>query len=479
MSVFTRISQPFIRFKLFTSARFKLVAWFVAVLALVLTIFSGAIIGVVHRNLFAAVTNNLINETDKLSDKIELKRGQPTLLKKEQAQIETEAYRSLSVQLYDAEGQLIFQSRRNQLPDSQLLGETLTTGKNMVVNTNLPFERYRVLTSPIYVDGQLIGVLQVGLSLRGVDEALAKLLIGLFLTIPVALIAIAVGGWFLASRALKPIAENVARQRQFIQDASHELRTPLSIIRSNIDVTLQNPEPSIEGLQEKLRTINETAKRMGNVINDLVTLSTSDNQVLRLTCRLVELDRVLRDVMRQMRGPAKKKKINLKLGETEKLIVNADENRIKQVLTILIDNAIKYSAAQAKIIVGVKKTPAVDYAKISVQDTGPGISREDQEKIFERFYRVDKSRARELGGRGLGLAIAKSIIDKHRGYLAVQSKAGKGSRFDIFLPLVSKKADKKGTSFKIPKLFGHTERTKTLKNNAARPRIVNNKKADF
>jgi signal transduction histidine kinase len=443
------VVQPFLRFRLFASARVKLVASFVAVLALVLLIFSATLVWTVHRSLFAALNERLVTHGQQMAELIELREGQLLFAKLDELNVENEALRTLSVRMFDASGEPLWQASRNQLPVSPLLQETLSSGDEQLTDFVLPFERYRVLTKPVTRDGTLIGILQVGLSVRDIDEAVTKILVGLLLTVPGALIGAAVGGWFLAARALKPIEESVRRQRQFIQDASHELRTPLAIIQSNIDVALQNPDPSVEQLQDKLNTVNETAKRMGKIITDLFTLSTSDTQTLRLKTRLVDLDKVGKDVVRQMRSLARKKEQTLSVGDAEQLVVFGDEDRLKQVVTILVDNAIKYTQAKGTITVSVTKTPAIDVAKLSVSDNGPGISKENQLRIFERFYRVDKSRSRELGGNGLGLAIAKMIVEKSRGYLSVQSKPGKGTRFDVYLPLVSKKS----AAFSLPKLF--------------------------
>jgi signal transduction histidine kinase len=354
--------------------------------------------------------------------------------------------------MYDADGGLLWQGARNPLPASTAVQQALARGQPSFSDVALPLERYRTLAQPVTRDGQTLGALQVGLSLRDIDEAIGKLLIALLLAVPGALLLAGVGGWLLAVRALRPIEENIARQRQFVQDASHELRTPLAIIGSNIDVALSNPAPSIEQLSDKLRTVRETTKRMGKVIEDLFTLSTSDTQQLRLKPKLVDLDRAARDVVRQMRSLAKAKQLELTTGELEQLVVHADEDRLKQVVTILVDNAIKYTPEKGTITVSVTKTPGVDYAKLAVQDTGPGIERVDQDKIFERFYRVDKSRARSLGGNGLGLPIAKMIVERTRGYISVQSKPGQGCRFDVFLPLVAKKSSNPRPAVRLPSL---------------------------
>lgn len=436
------VVQPFFRLRLFASARVKLVSAFVGALAVLLIMFSAAIVGLSSRSSYGALNERLKTQASHFAELVELREGQLLFAQLEQVNLEDDALRTLSVSMYDADGELLWQGARNPLPASPAVTEAFKQGEESFSEIALPLERYRTLAQPVTRDGRLIGAVQVGLSLRDIDEAVGKLLIALLLAVPGALLLAGVGGWLLAVRALRPIEESVARQRQFVQDASHELRTPLAIIASNIDVALSNPEPSVDHLTDKLRTVRETTKRMGKVIEDLFTLSTSDSQQLRLRPKLVDLDRAARDVVRQMRSLAKTNQLELTTGDLDPLVVHADEDRLKQVITILVDNAIKYTPEGGTITVSVAKTPGVDFAKLSVQDTGPGIAREDQEKIFERFYRVDKSRARlsgKTGGNGLGLPIAKMIVERSRGYINVQSKPDRGSRFDVFLPLVAKK----------------------------------------
>ncbi len=449
--------QPLRRLRQFASARVKLVTWFVAVLGGVLIMFVAALIGLVHHNLFVALNERLVTNTQQLADLVELREGELLFAKLDQISVDNDALRSFSVQMVGKDGTVLWQGARNTLPVTNAVQKAIDTGDSQIINVVEPFERFRVIAKPVTRDGAVIGVLQAGLSLRDIDEAIAKLLVGAFITIPIALGLAGAGAWFLAAKTLRPIEESVRRQRQFIQDASHELRTPLAIIQSNIDVGLQNPNATIPQLQDKLHTVNETARRMGKIITDLFTLSTSDNQSLRLKPRLIQLDRVAHDVVKQMKSLARKKEQELTLGDLEELIVYADEDRMKQVITIFVDNAIKYTPEKGKITVSVAKTPAIDWAKISIVDTGPGISRENQERIFERFFRVDKSRSRELGGNGLGLAIASTLVQRQRGHISVQSKLGKGTRFDVFLPLVAKRT-KSGRGFALPKLFTLTSK---------------------
>ena len=458
MSLFSLGSfiRPFMRMRLFASARFKLVVGYVAALAIVLLPFSAALLWVVNHNLFSTLDERLSTQAEQMESLIGLEQEDLVFDKLDSLQLselQNDSLRTLSVMMFNSEGEVRWQYARNVLPASPTLAETLYANEINLATINLPFERYRILTRPVTRSGELIGALQVGLSLRDIDEAISKLTLALLLTVPGALLAAGMGGWLLAARALRPIEESVARQRQFIQDASHELRTPLAIIQSNIDVSLQNPDVTAEKLKDKLRTIRDTSKRMGTIIEDLFTITTSDNQQLRLKPKRVALDKLMGDMCKQLRSLAKKKNQKLISEDFEQLEVFVDPDRLRQVVTILVDNAIKYTGEGGTITLSVNKTPGVDFAKISVADNGPGISKASQARIFERFYRVDKSRARTLGGNGLGLTIAQTLVEKSRGHISLQSKPGQGTRFDVFLPLVAKRDD---TPFGLPRIFSRT-----------------------
>ncbi|MDP2587462.1 MAG: histidine kinase dimerization/phospho-acceptor domain-containing protein, partial [bacterium] len=289
MAMLSDFVQPLRRLRQFATARVKLVTWFVAVLGGVLVVCVGILIGLVHRNLFNTLNERLITNTQQLADLIEFRQGELLFAKLDQLNVENDALRTFSVQMVDYDGSVLWQAARNQLPVSVITQKALDTNQTQFENLVLPFERYRVFAKPVTRNGEVVGVLQSGLSLRDIDEAIAKIILGALLIIPIALGLAGMGAWFLAAKTLRPIEENIRRQRQFIQDASHELRTPLAIIQSNIDVSLQNPNPTVPQLQDKLNTVNETARRMGKIITDLLTLSTSDNQLLRLKPRLVSL----------------------------------------------------------------------------------------------------------------------------------------------------------------------------------------------
>ena len=163
-----------------------------------------------------------------------------------------------------------------------------------------------------------------------------------------------------------------------------------------------------------------------------LVVARSDNQALKLKIVRKDLVAVAEQTLRLMQPLADKKKIVLQSTGPKTLPVRADEQKLKQLILILVDNAVKYTPDGGEVHVGFEKAPQ-GRVRFFVQDTGIGIAKEDQRRIFDRFYRVDKARSREMGGNGLGLSIAQEIVNLHQGSIEVTSTLGKGTRFTVEL----------------------------------------------
>ncbi len=225
--------------------------------------------------------------------------------------------------------------------------------------------------------------------------------------------------------------ETFEAQRQFIGDASHELRTPLTAIAGSLDVLLLAPEGDPETTHRMLNGMRRELARLTRLVNDLLTLNRLDaRQGLRL--QPVDLGAVAREAAEQIRPVAGSRRIEVTTdGDTRVL---GDPDRLKQVLLNLLDNAIRFTDAEAGVI-RVRVSQAGEQVQLAVSDNGSGIPAEAQQHIFERFFRVDKARARASGGSGLGLAIVKAIVEAHGGSIApVHSEAGRGSVFELTFP---------------------------------------------
>src|SRR6266487_3318811 len=222
----------------------------------------------------------------------------------------------------------------------------------------------------------------------------------------------------------------------FVANVSHELRTPLSILRGYIETLVENPKTSREELARILQIMERHSKRLGLLIDDLLSLAQleSSNTTLEIgQVRLSELfDHVLRDWKRKL--GEKNLKVLVDLPPDAPLIV-ADETRLQEVLYNLLENAVKYSRENGEIRLqaGRRDSEIV----LSVSDDGLGISKDDLPRIFERFYRTDKARSRELGGTGLGLAIVKHIAQLHGGRVEAESELGRGTSIRVVLPVAT------------------------------------------
>lgn len=221
-------------------------------------------------------------------------------------------------------------------------------------------------------------------------------------------------------------------KKDFVANVSHELRTPLASIKGYSETLLDGGVDDDETRNEFLRVIDRHATRMSRLIDDLLILSRLESQQMPVASGSVDLAEVITYITRGVEKQAQDKNIDISTNIPEDLPrVVGDRDRLEQVVVNLLDNAIKYTPAGGSIVLTAAE--AGGEVRIDVRDTGIGIPAEDISRIFERFYRVDKARSRELGGTGLGLAIVKHIIQGLNGRLSVESTPGKGSTFSFTL----------------------------------------------
>jgi two-component system phosphate regulon sensor histidine kinase PhoR len=218
-------------------------------------------------------------------------------------------------------------------------------------------------------------------------------------------------------------------RRDFVANVSHELRTPMTTIRAMAETLAEDGDDANLRRRYLDRIVTEV-DRLTGITDDLLTLSMAESQVVdKAPCDLVH---TVREVMGQLVAKADEKKLSLGLDSPERLIIMANPGQMTQVALNLIDNAISYTSEGS---VSVRLTKVADHALLTVTDTGIGISVEHQQRVFERFYRVDKARSRASGGTGLGLSIVKHIVEAHGGRVAVDSELNKGSTFRVELPI--------------------------------------------
>ncbi len=372
------------------------------------------------------------------------------------------------IQVEDARGTIIYRNfglgvDSLSIPDSLAFNTTtlITINQN---NSGLRMAAFRGVNFTI----------AVAYSLRELDDVLENLFSIFLYLIPSVVLVSIVGGLYLANKALAPVhdvtmrarkitAENLdqsipqrpiddeigrlvqtmndmihrlhnsfAQVRQFSSDASHELRTPLTIMRGEIELALRS-EKNPDEYRRILASTLEEILRLKTIIDNLLTLGKADHGLYDMKLEEVHLDAMIHDLYDDSTMLAASKNITVELKKAEPVTMVGDKGRLRQLFLNLVDNAIKYTPVGGHVALSVERQNGS--AHIEVEDTGIGIPPQDINKIFDRFYRVDKARSREMGGTGLGLSIAKWIVELHRGAIEVQSEVNKGSKFTVRLPI--------------------------------------------
>lgn len=284
-------------------------------------------------------------------------------------------------------------------------------------------------------NGQIQARLYTFLNLEDYYDMAVDGMYFLFLLCAVCIMLAAGGGYYMAAKNIKPLEILFAREHEFAADASHELRTPLTVMSLGVESLQNDDESKLSGFaQEVLRDMQHETKYMSRLIEALLTLARGDEENTPLTRAKVDLTEVAVKVCNKMRPLAAKKGLELEYaaGDAPQVFILGDKNKMEQLLIIFIDNAVKYSKS-GTITVTVDADSM--HAVIKVMDEGIGISESDAQKIFERFYRVDKARSRAAGGFGLGLNIARIIVVRHGGTVSVKPRSPHGSIFTVRLPL--------------------------------------------
>lgn len=265
---------------------------------------------------------------------------------------------------------------------------------------------------------------------QDLKEAKLKVLVVLAYTNGMIFVVSSLAGYFLAGKQLKPIEAALNEQKRFVADASHELRTPLTSLKTSIEVALRGKKMSIKEAKNVLNESLEEVDRLSLLTSNLLSLARGrQNNADKKT---IDLKEVVKEMSKKMQPMAGKKQIKIKT-KTKSLKIKADRESIEKLITILLDNAIKYTPRKGKITISLQSSRRCVFLR--VKDTGVGISEKDIDQVFERFYRVDEARNRQKAdGFGLGLALAKQIVKAHRATISVKSIVGKGSTFTVKFP---------------------------------------------
>ena len=468
---------------LFKTIKFKMTLWYVAILGVILFCFSLFLYLTLADSLYKGLDNKIRTMAEIVASSTRSPFGAGTSMA-DLDQIMTERFgiRPLGrfIQILDESGRIGEKStnlRDVQIPISVQTMKAASKGV-ITFETVQVMEKYplRVVTMPIMENEKMVGIVQVGSSLEGVEEALEQLLLILLIAVPAALLIASAGGLFLANKALRPVdaITRIARRigsgdlsqririkrvndelgrlastfnemiakleksfhqvKRFTADASHELKTPLTILRGEVEVGLKKKR-GLKEYQRILASNLEEINRMSRIVEDLLTLSRADMGELIMEREEIELSALAREVWEDLQLLAKKKRIQLKFMDNGFTRVEGDPLFLRQLILNITENGLKYTRAGGEVAVKVKGDRDQGVVRLLVADTGVGIPQKDLKRIFDRFYRVDGARSRETGGTGLGLSICQWIAQAHEGRIAVESKVGKGSTFTVTLPM--------------------------------------------
>ncbi len=307
---------------------------------------------------------------------------------------------------------------------------------NCNLNGTTRQKNLRQLTLPLKYDRSLVGYLQVAVSLEPLGDSLARSRLFLALGVPITLGFTGIVGWILGGLAMQPVRRSYEQLQRFTADASHELRAPVAAILSNAQVGLLAPAEDNRQPRQRLENIVTQSKSMSALIANLLFLARHEGQLNPQDIAKTDIVELLNSLNGEYQTLATEKglKFNLNIPTTS-LEVYSDRDLLKQAIRNLLDNAFKYTPHGGMVALKLAVKPR--RILIKIRDTGIGIPAPDLPHIFDRFYRVDKARTRQTGGFGLGLAIAQQIIQAHDGKITVESEAGKGTTFQICLPLGS------------------------------------------
>lgn len=469
------------------SVRFRLTLWYLALLALVLIVFSVTVYGLLAQSLYARLDSTLRNEVRALAAAHErlINEGKTETEGAKTAQDERFFPRQATA-IFNSEGEVIAEKptksgKHARLPPLNALYEDDTYFYSLLEEEDGGQDGRRIAVKriPNAATGRSY-IFAVSQPLDRVVEELGNIRRIMFIAIPLALALAGLGGWFLARRSLAPVvamseharrisAENLEerlpvvnardelgqlaatfnelltrletsfnQQLRFMADASHELRTPMSVIRTAADVTLAREHRTEAEYRDALKIASEQTHRLTRIVEDMFTLARSDAGSRTLEESDFYLDELISETARAAQILAATKDLRLEQGEFSEMLCHGDEGLLRQMLMNLLGNAIKHTPPGGVVRVDVERRNG--QYQITVADTGTGIPPEAQSHVFERFFRADKARSRSDssgGGAGLGLAIARWIAEAHKGQLELKHSDMNGSTFVAYLPAPS------------------------------------------
>jgi len=473
---------------MFQTTRRRLAIWYTAVTAVLLLLFASGVYLYVRNTLIERIDDTLHHVVEIVERSLVI---EPVYPKAEQLRINIEAtFRDNADTVEDDHIDLEWFS-----PTGELLWSTLSeplnipihgnrTGETVRVNRSDPLEEQnyssillRQLTERVQIGRQVLGYLRVSHPWFEFTKPIRQFIVDLSLGTGLMVLSVAASGWFLSGKAMEPVRESYQRLKQFTADASHELRSPITMIQTNLQVALADPDlvgSSGVSLQYKqqLTVVERLTKRLGRLVDDLLFLARQDSGIVQPQFSPCPLDALLMEVIEEQQLVAAEKNIKLSLDLVEPtgsetlpelvddwFTMQGDWNQLARLFTNLIGNAVQYTPNSGQVSVELKRiftskeiylsslaprpSPLPPRLQVKVSDTGIGIPESALTRLFDRFYRVDPARTHAATtpdietptGSGLGLAIASAIVENHQGQIQVESTLNQGTTFIVIFPL--------------------------------------------
>ena len=456
----------------------RLTLWYLAIFALAQVVFGVGMWLILRHHLYDMVDDDLESQVDDLKSFLGAQKKNASIAKLREEVDESYGIEHSGdyLEVYAETGELIYRSEFLKAHQSALLPPEQIT-RPLTKSRRIEGRHYRFIFIKLSQINGHIYTVEMGVPADDVVKTLSQFRFYLLMFAPLLLFAAAGGGYWLSRRALSPVDALVQTARavsgtnlnsrlqkldtgdelqrlsdtlnemldriesaflritQFTADASHELRTPISLIRTEAELALRRSRGAAE-YKESLGHILLEAERTTALIEQLLAMARADSGREALHLEPVDLRRTLGSVVAGWQQVATIRNLQFSSRlDTSDVFVTGDETLLRRLVDILLDNAFKYTPSPGSVQLRLEIQG--ESTVISVQDSGEGISEEDQNKIFERFYRVDQSRSRAQGGAGLGLAIAQWIVMQHRGSIGVESRPGHGATFRVELPTIT------------------------------------------
>ena len=452
----------------------RLTLWYLAIFALAEIVFGAGMWLILRHNLYDLVDDGLENQIEDLKSFLGSQKKDASIAKLKEEVNETYAIEHSGdyLEVYLEGGQLMYRAPFLEGHPAALVPPD-EVSSSVFRTRRIEDRHFRFVFQKLTVNG-LTYIVEMGIPADDAFETLHLFRSYLLMFAPVLLLVAALVGYWLSRRALSPVDALVRTARdisgtnlnsrlqkletgdelqrlsdtlnemlgrietaflrvtQFTADASHELRTPVSLIRTEAELALRRSRGEAE-YKESLRHILQEAERTTALIEQLLDLARADSGRETLDLQAMDLSQTLRGVVDGWKQVASLRDLNFSanLGDQNAFVLG-DETLLRRLVDVLLDNAFKYTPSPGFVRLGLQHKG--DSVVITVEDSGVGIAEEEQNKIFERFYRVDKARSRAQGGTGLGLAIARWIVTQHHGSIRVESQAGQGATFRVEIP---------------------------------------------